>query len=374
MLPLGKVLLVHPRAHLPRRLPPGIGESAMRLLGTDGASFMTQNMKDGMIVPRGRRQTAPFPKCAASSQDLHRHARPNESRGAPDQCQLHPHDGLRERRRTASLPTPHAPTRAAGPCTKWKRTIRQSDLLGKRSFNCCCACRKRSAMIASRQCLTSFMLAFLCAACATHSTLSATGAALTVQYTMRADTTARSDFLTPDDDAARALGIHALRDVMLPDRTREVRISDWYPMIAGSPVPVLRLVEEPGRPATGQVLFVWQQRKDWPTQYRATRCTPWANAGRTCAYVAPAGPVDWSAVARRLEDLGAWSISARCETDGRHVTDSGELLVSRLVGARFDGYTCNAPGWRQGSEAARPAIALYQYFHSLVRQVRLPPA
>lgn len=189
-------------------------------------------------------------------------------------------------------------------------------------------------------------------------------------YTLVADTAAVSPFTTPADDAARALGFPPLQRAILPARTRELRISDNSPMIAGHPVAVLRLIEQPARPPVGQVLYVWAQRRDWPT-YPASRCTPWRDSFRTCVLVPTASGIDWTAVARRFEKLGAWSISAACATDGMHITDSGQLHLRRLVGATFGAYGCNAPQYRRGTEQGRAAWDLYQYFYSVVNQVAM---
>jgi hypothetical protein len=78
--------------------------------------------------------------------------------------------------------------------------------------------------------------------------------------------------------------------------------------------------------------------------------------------------IDWSAVAGRLQELDAWTISATCEIDRTGITDSGDLLIRRLRAAQFDAYECNAPGRRADSAAGRAALALYNYFRTLVAQ------
>jgi hypothetical protein len=151
-------------------------------------------------------------------------------------------------------------------------------------------------------------------------------------------------------------------------------MSDWYGMIAGTAEPVLRLVERPGRPAVGQWIWVWTEHRAWSPRYRAERCTRWTDSARTCASRGTGAPLDWPTVAARLNDLGAWTLRDRCETDGTHVTDSGALLVQRLAGAEFDAYACNTPERRGDGAAGRAARTIYRYFLELARQAGGPPA
>lgn len=173
----------------------------------------------------------------------------------------------------------------------------------------------------------------------------------------------------PAGDAARVLGYPSLHDVALPEGARELRISDAESWIAGAPESVLRLVERTGREPVGQIIFVWQERPEWSIRRRATQCAPWAKGMRTCVFVAPGAAIDWPAVAARLEALGAWTIRSGCERGSVRVTDSGEMWIVRLAGARFDGYDCEAPTFRTGTAA----LAVYRYFHAIVRQAGSPP-
>jgi hypothetical protein len=90
---------------------------------------------------------------------------------------------------------------------------------------------------------------------------------------------------------------------------------------------------------------------------------------RACVFVAPGAAIDWPAVAARLEVLGAWTIRSGCERGRVRVTDSGEMWIVRLAGARFDAYDCEAPTFRTGTAA----LAVYRYFHAIVRQAGPPP-
>jgi len=197
--------------------------------------------------------------------------------------------------------------------------------------------------------------------------------ALDVRYAERRGPASTAPRIGPAGDAAHALGLPALHSTTLPDGARELRVSDWYGMIAGTPVPVLRLVEQPGRAAVGQWIWVWTERSEWPRRYRAARCSSWSNGVRVCAAGSTGTPPNWPAVAEQLDHLGAWVLTDRCETDGVHVTDSGALLIQRLAGTEFATYECNTPDRRSDSAAGRAALAVYRYFSALARQAGGPP-
>ncbi|HJU76049.1 MAG TPA: hypothetical protein VJ717_20070, partial [Gemmatimonadaceae bacterium] len=151
--------------------------------------------------------------------------------------------------------------------------------------------------------VTILALVWLAGACAGRTSLPSTGPA--IQYTQRSDTSG-SPFSNPADDAARVLGLPLLQHAILPPDTRELRTAGSYPMIAGTPAVVVRIVQQSSSASFGQVIFVWSQRRDWPG-YPATRCSPWMNSFRTCVRVAPADSIDWGAAAQRLDELGAWT-------------------------------------------------------------------
>ena len=48
----------------------------------------------------------------------------------------------------------------------------------------------------------------------------------------------------PFDLAAKPEAVPLLRTVVLPPDAREIRISDWFGMIAGSPIPFLSLRQD----------------------------------------------------------------------------------------------------------------------------------
>lgn len=101
------------------------------------------------------------------------------------------------------------------------------------------------------------------------------------------------------------------------------------------------------------------------------RCVP-LHDQHVCVRTWPLKSEDWPEIASTLEELGAWSISERCDVirnfDGNSprsmVTDSGTLYVQRSGRGAFSGYVCNAPRLRTSSAGQR-ANAIYQYFLSL---------
>jgi hypothetical protein len=197
---------------------------------------------------------------------------------------------------------------------------------------------------------------------------------LSVQYTHRSAVADTAPSLRqPSDDAADVLGWPLLNRVTLPVGTRELRISDWYSMMAGTAVPIVRLIEQPGRAPEGQLVMVWHEARAWgPPRYRGGHCTDWKSDARRCAKVVR-DTIDWPAAARRFGDLGAWDMTAPCVTRNEAITDAGDLYIRRLQGSRDDRYHCNAPSHRTDSEAGRAALALYDYYGSLVRRASPPP-
>jgi hypothetical protein len=128
---------------------------------------------------------------------------------------------------------------------------------------------------------------------------------LSVQYTPRSAVADTAPSLRqPSDDAADVLGWPRFNRVTLPAGTRELRLSDWYSMMAGTAVPIVRLIEQPGRAPEGQLVMV---------------------------------------AARRFGDLGAWDMTAPCVTRNEATADAGDLYIRRLQGSRDDRYHCNAP-------------------------------
>jgi hypothetical protein len=147
----------------------------------------------------------------------------------------------------------------------------------------------------------------------------------------------------------------------LPPETRELRVSNWYSMMAGSPVPVIRLVEQPGHEPMGQVVMVWAEARAWGPSNRDGQCTAWRSDSRWCAKVMR-DTIDWRSASRRFAELGAWDMTAPCDTRHVGIIDAGDLFVRRLQAARYDAYQCNAPSHRTDNEAGRAALALLNYY------------
>ncbi|HET7622765.1 MAG TPA: hypothetical protein VFK39_12750 [Gemmatimonadaceae bacterium] len=173
--------------------------------------------------------------------------------------------------------------------------------------------------------------------------------------------------------AAQALGIPQIEDALLPVGARELRISDSFPMVFGRPTTVVRIVEQAGAPAVGQLLLVWMERRDRPPSYRATACTPWAGSLRSCVFVSDA-ELDWPTIAAKFEALEAWTIDAPCESGSSRTLDAGSLGIARLAGDRASFYGCNAPASRGETEAGRIAMALYSYYLLIAGEAEQPPS
>ena len=196
---------------------------------------------------------------------------------------------------------------------------------------------------------------------------------LSVQYTPRSPFgDSALSFPLPSDDATDALGWPVLARVTLPAGTRELRMSDWYSMMAGSPAAVVRLVEQPGRPPVGQVVMVWHEAREWGPSRDQGQCTDWKSGSRHCGKVVR-DTIDWPVAAARFAELGAWDMTAPCVTRNEAIMDAGDLHIQRLQGSREDRYSCNAPSHRTDSDAGRAALALYNYYGSLVSHAAPSP-
>jgi hypothetical protein len=133
---------------------------------------------------------------------------------------------------------------------------------------------------------------------------------------------------------------------------------------------MLRIVQSP-RETKGELLWFWSERLGdrRVLSGRSINCAEAEHSIRTCVALAQfAQPVDWSLVATRLDLVGAWAVSERCEKGGSSYSDSGELMIQRLVGRRFDKYACNSPSHRASTDEGRRALAIYEYFLQLVGQ------
>ena len=171
----------------------------------------------------------------------------------------------------------------------------------------------------------------------------------------------------PFAEIARAVGFPDLRDVILPPGTQELRLTDWYPMIYGSPVPLLRIVRRPGQ-AAAELYIWWGARRDSTAVTAADgsiRCGPAGDVSRVCVEARDVGVVaDWDSLAAALSAL------APCEREGEgHVADGGALLLQLLDGEAYRVYECNAP-WSRSSTEAREAAAAMDLLRRLARRGR----
>jgi hypothetical protein len=167
---------------------------------------------------------------------------------------------------------------------------------------------------------------------------------------------------------ARAARIPPLASVVLPSGSREIRLTDWYPMISGSEVPYLRILEADGH-ATGELLEWWVASPSQPSRERGALCSDDTGQSRVCLRPLrlPRG-LSWQVVADSLQVLGAWTISRNCEQSGAaSFSDMGELLMQILLEAEYRTYSCNAPTQRQ-SAVGRQAAAIYAFFQRLARK------
>jgi hypothetical protein len=168
-------------------------------------------------------------------------------------------------------------------------------------------------------------------------------------------------------EIARALDLPDLREVTLPPSIQELRLTDWYPMVFGSPVPFLRIIRQPDQ--TYAELYIWRAARHDSTEVadagRDTSCGPASDRRRVCTESVAFGAVaNWDSLAVELEALGP------CELPGEgHVNDGGELLLQILDGETYRSYECNAPRLRSSGSARRAAAAM-ELIEQLVRTAR----
>jgi hypothetical protein len=167
---------------------------------------------------------------------------------------------------------------------------------------------------------------------------------------------------------ARARGIPDLRTASLPEGVREIRLADSFPWIVGYSAPMLRIVQQ-SNTVTGEIVLFWRQDRDQPLARSGASCAPGSDQWIVCASAIAIPGIDWDTVAVRLDSMGAWTLSERCE-NLMSVQDAGDLHLQRRNGARFDAYRCNAPRSRDHSDAGRRARELFEYLHSIARSAR----
>jgi hypothetical protein len=128
--------------------------------------------------------------------------------------------------------------------------------------------------------------------------------------------------------------------------------------------PMLRLVEGPGEVRGSLWLFrTLVLRSGNPAPRDDERCAPLGNQ-HICVRPWNLSPGDWTAVAARLEQLGAWTLSDPCNHNGSAVSDSGLLSVQRRIGSSVSTFLCIAPRYEREADGLK-ANELYEYFLSL---------
>jgi hypothetical protein len=167
---------------------------------------------------------------------------------------------------------------------------------------------------------------------------------------------------------AKARGVPDLRTASLPTGVREIRLADSFPWIIGHTAPMLRIVQQ-SNSVTGELVLFWRQDRDRPLVSPGASCARSSDQWIVCATAVAIPGIDWDTVAVRLDSMGAWTLSERCE-NLMSVQDAGDLHLQRRNGSSFDTYRCNAPRSRGHSDAGRRARALFEYLHSIARAAR----
>ena len=172
---------------------------------------------------------------------------------------------------------------------------------------------------------------------------------------------------------AAAVGMPALESVVLPTGYREVRIRGEQSMVCCEARPMLRVVEGGGDVRGSLWLFrTLVLRPGNPAARDDERCEPLGEQ-HICVRPWNLSSGDWVAVAARLEELGAWTLSEPCNrptvvklADGSVsvavgvVGDSGLLSVQRRVGPSLTTFMCIGPGYERETDGLR-ANELYKY-------------
>jgi len=181
---------------------------------------------------------------------------------------------------------------------------------------------------------------------------------------------------------AIAAEMPALENVVLPPGYREIRIRSDQPMTCCDPRPMLRLVEAPGDVQGSLWLFrTLVLRPGNPMESDDERCAPLGEQQHIqqhiCVRPWNLNSGDWSTVAARLEQLGAWALSDPCprlrivrnddgstSVVGAVLVDAGLLSVQRRVGGNFSTFSCDGPRYRREGDGLKTR-EIYDYFMGL---------
>ena len=177
---------------------------------------------------------------------------------------------------------------------------------------------------------------------------------------------------TPEDIVlaviAAAAEIPPLASSALPPGYREIRIRSEQAWANLEPRPMLRLVEGPNDIRGDVWLFrTLVLRPGNPAPRDDERCAPLRDQ-HVCVRVGALTSGDWTAVATRLEQLGAWTLSSDPCNPARLVTnddgsrsfargilgDAGGLFIQRRVGSTLSSLSCSGPGIHVKTMAGGP--------------------
>lgn len=137
-------------------------------------------------------------------------------------------------------------------------------------------------------------------------------------------------------------------------------------MVAGRHIPMLLMLVQPDGVSGELIIFRVVDTSSRRAESSDT-CAPLRATLQTCVRVAVTPNISWDSVAARLDrSLGAWTISTHCES-GTMVTDQHDLEMQRLVGSRFESYSCNAPRRNVEREAGRRSLEIRDYVRLLAR-------
>lgn len=176
-----------------------------------------------------------------------------------------------------------------------------------------------------------------------------------VAYDMRPPVTADTglnEAAAYHDPIAAGLGLPPLRNVSLPDGSRELRLSTGAGMIYGATYGVLRIVQTP-KGVRGEV---WR--------YRGL-LVPQGTRSLQVERVSLQRPPEWKHLLIKLDSLGADQIDV--PKNGTMWMDAGELYVESLRGTEYRSVAVNAPTLRQG-DAARRAVAVAALINSVIKE------
>ena len=173
---------------------------------------------------------------------------------------------------------------------------------------------------------------------------------------------------------AAAAEMPSLENVVLQPDHREIRIRIGQPMMCCEPRPMLRLVDEAGEVRGSLWLFrTLVLRPGNPAPRDDERCEP-LGTQHICVRPWTLTATSWPAVAARLEQLGAWTLTEPCNrpmiirgSDGTSsisvgvIGDSGFLSVQRRVRAGLSAFSCIGPRYEREADGLK-AKELYDYF------------